>query len=71
MLRHLLDEEHVAEIDFGRGDDAYKQDWARERRQRIGLVLANPLRPAGLALALRHHLGRLRDRLRGARREDV
>ena len=38
MLRHLLDQEHVARIDFGRGDDAYKQGWAVERRQqRIGV----------------------------------
>ena len=46
MLRRLLDEEHVAEIDFGRGDDAYKQGWAGQRRQRIGLVLVNPRRGA-------------------------
>jgi hypothetical protein len=28
MLRHLLDQEHVTEIDFGRGDDDYKQGCA-------------------------------------------
>ncbi len=60
MLRHLLDEEHVTRIDFGRGDDGYKQGWATQRRQRIGLLLANPLRLAGAAALLRHTAGRLR-----------
>jgi hypothetical protein len=74
MLRRLLDEEHVAEIDFGRGDDPYKQGWARARRQRIGLMLFNPLRPAGLAGLARHAVGRLRAAIRDRRRggqEDV
>jgi hypothetical protein len=63
MLRHLLDREHVRRIDFGRGDDSYKQGWATERRQRIGVLLANPWRPAGMAAILRHRAGRLRARL--------
>jgi CelD/BcsL family acetyltransferase involved in cellulose biosynthesis len=63
MLRHLLDRDGVAEIDFGRGDDPYKRDWAAERRQRIGLLLIDPRRPAGLLALLRHDLGRLRARL--------
>ena len=64
MLRHLLDAERVTEIDFGRGDDPYKQGWAGRRRQRIGMVLANPLRPAGMAMLVRHGLGRMRAALR-------
>ncbi len=60
MLRHLLDQEHVTEIDFGRGDDAYKKDWAAQRRQRIGLLLVNPWRPSGMAALLRHAAGRAR-----------
>jgi hypothetical protein len=64
MLRHLLDREAVTEIDFGRGDDAYKQGWARERRQRDGVLLANPARPAGAVAILRHALGGVRRRLR-------
>ena len=60
MLRTLLDQEHVAAIDFGRGDDSYKQGWASQRRQRIGLVLVNLLRPAGLGFLARHKLGRIR-----------
>lgn len=60
MLRHLLDEERVQEIDFGRGDDGYKQGWAGQRRQRIGLMLANPRRSGSWPVLLRHAAGRLR-----------
>ena len=59
MLRHLLDQEHVARIDFGRGDDGYKQGWAGQRRQHIGLLLVNPRRLTGMAALLRHRAGRL------------
>ena len=64
MLRHLLDQEHVVRIDFGRGDDAYKQGWATQRRQRIGVLLVNPWRVAGAAQLLRHVGGRIRTVLR-------
>jgi hypothetical protein len=60
MIRHLLDEEHVAELDFGRGDDAYKQDWTGTRRQRQGVLLANPWTPRGLTAIARHAAGRYR-----------
>ena len=63
MIRDLLDTEHVAELDFGRGDDPYKELWTTQRRQRIGLMLINPRRPAGLAALARHLLGRTRRRL--------
>jgi CelD/BcsL family acetyltransferase involved in cellulose biosynthesis len=66
ILRRLLDEEHVAEIDFGRGDDPYKAGWAGVRRQRIGLVLANPRHPRGIAFLGRHAMGRARAMLRRA-----
>lgn len=65
MLRGLLDDEHVAEIDFGRGDDPYKAGWAGVRRQRIGLVLVNPRHLRGLAFLGRHAMGRARAMLRG------
>lgn len=63
MLRHLLNHEHVLRIDFGRGDDAYKQAWAARRRQRIGLLLVNPWRPAGAAELLRHVAGGIHSRM--------
>jgi len=49
MIRHMLETEHAREIDFGRGDDPYKQGWVRARRQKIGLLLINPRHPSGLA----------------------
>jgi CelD/BcsL family acetyltransferase involved in cellulose biosynthesis len=60
MLRCLLDQEQVTDIDFGRGDDPYKRLWARTRRQRIGIVLVNPRHPRGLAFLARHALGQVR-----------
>ena len=67
MIRHLLDDEHVDELDFGRGDDPYKQAWTRQRRQRIGLLVVNPWRVTGLALLLRHLLGQIRRRFASGR----
>lgn len=66
MIRGLLDEDRVRALDFGRGDDDYKKLWVAHRRQRIGLLLADPLHPAGLAAIARHWAGRARRRLRGA-----
>lgn len=60
MLRRLLEQEHVAEIDFGRGDDAYKQGWAAHRRQYFGLLLVDPRCPSAWPVLARHALGRLR-----------
>lgn len=57
MLRHLLDNETVQRIDFGRGDDDYKKGWAMERRQRIGVLLANPLSLNGALQLARHAVG--------------
>jgi Acetyltransferase (GNAT) domain len=56
MIAALL-QEGIQAIDFGRGDDPYKRLWAEHRRQRIGLILINPRRPAGLATLCRHDLG--------------
>jgi hypothetical protein len=62
MIRRLLEEDGVAALDFGRGDDAYKLLWVGARRQRIGVVLADPLHPAGLAAIARQALGAARRR---------
>lgn len=59
MIRRLFERDGIGEIDFGRGDDVYKQLWASQRRQRIGWLLANPLHPVGLAAAVRHVAGRV------------
>jgi len=64
MIRHMIEQEHVTELDFGRGDDPYKQGWAADRRQRIGLMLINPRRAGGMMVLARHTLGRIRARFR-------
>lgn len=60
MIRHLLQHDAIEEIDFGRGDDEYKQQWARERRRRVGVLVVNPLSMGGALQTLRHAVGRLR-----------
>ena len=66
MIRHLLDDEHVATLDFGRGDDEYKEKWVGCRRQRIGTLLVNPRKLRGAAALLRHKAGRLHAALKRA-----
>jgi hypothetical protein len=64
MIRHMIERERVDTIDFGRGDDPYKQGWVANRRPRIGLLLINPLRPRGMLVLGRHMMGRIKARLR-------
>jgi hypothetical protein len=63
MIRSLIETDGVGELDFGRGDDPYKALWATDRRQRIGVLIADPLHPSGVAALARHMAGRLRRRL--------
>jgi hypothetical protein len=64
MTRHLIEADGISELDYGRGDDAYKRLWTGARRQRIGVVLVSPFRPAGAAAMLRHGAGALARRWR-------
>ena len=41
IARKIIDEDKVVEIDFMRGDDAYKRDWTPKRRERKGISLFN------------------------------
>lgn len=56
MIRHLMESDSVIEMDFGRGDDAYKRLWSSRRRQRVGLIAANPHSVAGSFLLAREAL---------------
>lgn len=64
MIRHMIEQEHVSALDFGRGDDPYKQGWVSDRRQRVGLMLINPRYPRGMIALARHAIGRAKARLR-------
>ena len=60
MIKHLVDEEGVTKIDFGRGDDAYKARWAAHRRQRLGILAARPISPMGFTVIARQTISRWR-----------
>ncbi len=53
MFRRALDADRVRAIDYGTGDDRYKQDWMAERRQLWRLDAFDPRTPRGLAGAAR------------------
>lgn len=57
LMRHVIDQDRVAEIDYLSGDDAYKQAWMSHRRQRIGVVAYNPRALGGLWGAARQTVG--------------
>ena len=63
MIRHLLDHDGVDEVDFGRGDDEYKQQWAAVRRQRIGVLAVDPFRADGALACMRYLAGRVRKKV--------
>ena len=63
MIRHLLDVDGVHELDFGRGDDAYKRLWTGARRQRVGVLVVNPLSVRGIMAIARYQTGHLRNSL--------
>lgn len=41
LMRHVLDEDKVREVDYLVGDDAHKKDWMSHRRERWGIVAYN------------------------------
>jgi hypothetical protein len=62
MVRHILTNCEVSEIDFGRGDDDYKKLWCSSRRERWGIDAANPRTFRGAILAAHNIAGSMRDR---------
>ena len=61
LVIEALAEEGARTVDLGRGDDAYKADWAACRAQRWGVRAGPALRPRGLVLdARRRAKGALR-----------
>ena len=50
LFRHVIDEDRVATIDFGTGDDPYKRDWMEEVRSRWRLEIVRTGAPANWPL---------------------
>jgi hypothetical protein len=69
MVRTVLETDHPSEIDFGRGDDAYKKLWLTSRRERWGIEAANPRTWRGFALSARIRAALARDKLKTGRAE--
>lgn len=53
LVRHVMDIDHVREVDYLTGDDAYKQAWMSHRRELWGLVGYDPRQLRGATLAVR------------------
>jgi CelD/BcsL family acetyltransferase involved in cellulose biosynthesis len=64
LFEHVLDQDHVQEVDYLIGDDPYKNTWVSHRRERWGLVAYDPLTVSGAAGLGRETIGRLVKRWR-------
>jgi hypothetical protein len=53
LMRHAMDTDHVSEVDYMTGDDAYKQAWMTLRREMWGLVAYDPRQVRGAAQVVR------------------
>jgi CelD/BcsL family acetyltransferase involved in cellulose biosynthesis len=58
LMQHVIDVDHVQEVDYLTGDDAYKQDWMSHRRERRGIVAFDLRTLRGLVLAAKHGMGK-------------
>ncbi len=57
MLAHVLDEDHVKKVDFGLGEEDYKEKWMKNSRDYLGFMAFNPRTPRGLFFATKHIVG--------------
>jgi hypothetical protein len=46
LMAYVIDNDKVDEVDFLTGNDAYKQDWMSDRRQRFAWSAVKPVAPA-------------------------
>ena len=58
-IRTLIEQDKIATLDFGRGDDAYKRAWTTQRTPHIGVLWTSIWRRP--AMVLRHEIGNFRN----------
>jgi hypothetical protein len=58
IMQHVIDIDHVQEVDYLTGDDDYKKDWMSNRRERWGIIAYNSRTFWGIFSAIRHIVGR-------------
>ncbi len=58
LMQHVIDVDHVQEVDYLTGDEAYKRDWMSHRRERRGIVAFDFRTLRGLAAAGKHGIGK-------------
>lgn len=59
LMRHVIEEDRVQEVDFLIGDDEYKKIWMSHRRERWGIIAFNPRTIVGCALMIKEVAGRV------------
>ena len=56
LMRHVIDQDQVKEIDFLVGNDAYKQDWMSQRRERRLMACSRPQESRNTLSTLRRRI---------------